>query len=204
MKAIRRIFALAAMAVIANACVHTQPGKSADKISAGKLIPDSKVNDFLASALSSPEGKEIFSTDKVVDRELLKPLLSAEDSLELIKMTNLLDKEDIGFMYKQLKQAGTFKLEAKFLPGRILISADTLLLFNKNGEISSFWESYRNHYGKGGFCSLSRPLFSKNGNTVAIKSGYYNGELRQHSNLYVFKKTSGIWMLVYSHAGWMS
>jgi len=180
----------------------TLNNQTGDKQLADSCVSDSTIYSFLNFILQIDSGKFLYH-EKIADRDLENFILTKEDSLTISKMKDVFVKGDMAFIYSQLKHGIGFRLNAKFLPDKPIISTDTLMNLQKN-DVQSFWDGYRKKFGNGGFHTFSLPLFSKDKSIAIIKTGYHCGSLCGSGGIHIYKKVTGKWICVSSLKNWIS
>jgi len=128
-----------------------------------------------------------------------RKVLYSEDSIAITRLDSIFTKEDLDFIFRQNLNSNNFK-QGQYLKGKDLISGDTLLkLYHLE-----FWDEFNKRYGKGGFCSISLPIFSKNKDIVIIKYSSSRGRLNASGGTFIYKKAGGIWVKLYCLDYWIS
>lgn len=159
------------------------------------LVADSITYSFINDALSQEFKDYNFSCNKVLNKNLWPEYLSTDDSLKMVSLDSLFNKEDIAIIYEQQVRSGTFKLNPKMVRGRKVIPTDSILNF-KNKRTISFVQIYMERYGKVDFCYISMPLFNKNKSIAIIEKGMSCGLTCGELENLIFKRINKKWILV--------
>ena len=171
------------------------------------LIDNRIINDFLEYCFKNDSG--IVKGCKVVlDHDLSQAPLSEEELLSVDGLDSIFTKEDIDYIHKQNNIKDDFRLQKQYFKNSIIVSADTISSMikkskDKDGRSTLFWEEFYKKYGDG-FCTLSKPLFSKNHQIVIISSGYHCGGLCGGGGTYVLKKVNSDWKVIATIRDWVS
>jgi hypothetical protein len=123
-------------------------------------------------------------------------ILTKEDSLKLLRLDTIFNKNDLDTIFKQNIIVKNIPLKAQFLNTKItIISSDTLASFMNDS--TDFWDSYYAKYGRNGFAIIAQPLFSIDGKTAIIKySCQYHG-LNGEFHTLIYKKINNTWTTIY-------
>jgi len=173
--------------------------KSIDKTINNKmLISNSVICATLNYFVNDTMIEEFKQCNRFIDKAGCKVLLR-EDSLKIVKLDSLFTKVDLDFIFQQDLYSIHYK-HNECLKGKNLIPGDTLLKFNN----LEFWKEFHKRYGKGGFCSISLPLFSKDLNIVIIKYSFSYGRVWGSGGTFIFKKMGSKWVNIFCLNSWMS
>lgn len=162
------------------------------------LVSDSVLYATLNYFVNDTLIDEFKNCNRFIDRDGRKVLLE-EGSLEIMTLDSLFTQEDLDFIFQQNLNSINFKLSDD-LKGKTLISVDTLLKFNHR----EFWEEFLKRFGKGGFCSISLPLFSKDLSIVIIKYSFNCGSLCASGGTFIYKKMGDKWVEIICLQNWIS
>lgn len=176
-------------------CNHKPNTKSIENKS---LVSDSLVYSTLNYFVNDTIIDEFKNCNRFIDSDGHKVLLE-KDSLEILTLDSLFSREDLDFIFQQNLNSINFKLSDD-LKGKTLIPGDTLLKFNHR----EFWEEFRKRFGKGGFCSIGLPLFSKDLSIVIIKYSFICGPLDGSGGTFIYKKKGEKWVEVGCLQNWIS
>lgn len=120
------------------------------------------------------------------------PVLSKEDSLNILRLTSIFTKADMDYIFKQNTNSRFFEIN-KFVENLQLVSADTLRAFRNTKDIDDFWSKFHEKYGDGGFVEISVPIFSLNRELIIIRYSYSCGGLCGSGFTTIFKKNGDEW-----------
>lgn len=162
------------------------------------LVPDSLICATINYFVNEASIDEFKNCSRFVDRDFRKVLFS-KDSLTILKLDSIFTKEDLDFIFRQNLNSVYYK-PGECLKNMVLISGDSLLNF----ESLEFWYKFSKKYGKGGFCSISMPLFSVNHDIVILKYSSSLGRLNASGGTYIFKKIDDKWVEIYCIEAWIS
>ncbi len=163
-----------------------------------KLIPDSLICETLTYFVNDTSIDEFKNCNRFIDGEISR-VLNEEDSLKILELDSIFTKEDLDFIFRQNCNSIYYK-HNECLKNKVLIPVDTLLKFNR----WEFWDEFHKRFGKGGFSSISLPLFSKNQNIVIIKYSHSSGRLNASGGTFIFKKMDDKWVEIMCIDYWIS
>ena len=169
----------------------------------GKVIPD--YNTIEKPTISKSDYlnffKDVLRTDGMIVNEPIKifPMESEYWNEDLIKLTEkskdsslseLIDKNDISFIYEQTESKKGIILKPKNNPRKKIERKYLDDLIDKV-DLETYWnEIYK--IG-GGYYSLELPLFSIDKKTAFFRYSYSCGSLCANSGTYIYKKINGKW-----------
>jgi hypothetical protein len=162
------------------------------------LVSDSLICTTLNYFVNDTSINEFKECNRFSDKDCRKVLFQ-EDSVAILRLDSIFTKEDFDFIFKQNLNSNNYK-QGQCLKGKILIPGDTLLKFYH----LEFWDEFKKKYGKGGFCTISLPLFSKDKNIVIIKYSYSRGRLNASGGTFIYKKVGNGWTKLYCLDYWIS
>jgi len=162
------------------------------------MVSDSLICATLDYFVNDTSIHEFQECSRFVDRDGRKVLFK-EDSIAIIKLDSIFTKEDLDFIFKQNLNSNSYKHD-QCLKGKTLIPGDTLSKF----DLFEFWNEFNMRYGKGGFCSISMPIFSKNKDIVIIRYSYSKGRLNASGGTFIYKKSGNRWVKQYCLDYWIS
>ena len=178
-------------------------GKTVKEAAPDMVVEDSVVYGFINEVIDGARPDSTVDCDKLADKTIIGFTHTEIDSAHLDSL--LFSKKDITFIQRQLSVMQYFKLNPQDIHNKQIISSDTLMTFFKKREGSeSFWSSYRKKYGKGGFCSMSMPLFSLDKETAIFHMSYHCGGMCGHGGTYIYKRKKGKWTVVKELSSWIS
>jgi hypothetical protein len=162
------------------------------------LVPDTIVCEVVNSLIDSIN-RSYFEMDKRVLDKVSNKILGKEDSIWLNNLDTLLTAKDVEFLFVQDSNAKYFDLN-KCIPAQSLISTDSLSKLEQN----NFWEKFHRIYGRGGFISISLPLFSIKGDIFIVQYSHTFGPLGGSGGTYVYKKYGSKWKQILIIDHWIS
>src|SRR5690606_2883712 len=145
--------------------------------------------------------KDVLKTDGLIINEKIEifPMESEYWNEDLIKLTEkskdsllseLIDKNDINFIYDQTEFQKEIVLEPKNIP-RKKIEREYLDALIEKVDLETYWNEI---YKMGsGYYSLELPLFSIDKKTAFFRYSYSCGSLCANSGTYIYKKINGKW-----------
>ncbi len=163
-----------------------------------QLVPKSVICETLNYFVNDTLISEFKYCNRFIDRSG-GLFLSSEDSLKILTLDTIFTKEDVNFIFQQNSNAIFYK-HGDCLKVKMLISGDTLDKIKGN----EFWPEFRKRYGRGGFCIIHVPLFSKDHSTVIVKYAHYCGRLCASGRTSIYKKKGDKWVEIYCLEGWIS
>nr|MBC7613396.1 hypothetical protein [Pseudopedobacter sp.] len=166
-------------------------------------VNDSTIFEFVTFLSNDTiETNFVLRGDKFLDQAQLK----YEDLIiDSIVKSNLFLKEDLEFIRIQQKFNESFKLNPKYFDEKDIISKKSFDTYRANPENRwNFWEDYRKRYGVKGYCAIALPLFSKDKETVIIKTYYACGGKCGEGGIFIYKKIDGNWVKVKELSRWIA
>jgi hypothetical protein len=145
--------------------------------------------------------KDVLRTDGMIVNKPIRifPMESEywnEDLIMLTKkskdspLSELIDKNDIRFIYEQIESQKEVVLEPKNIP-RKKIEREYLDNLIDKVDLETYWNEI---YKMGsGYYSLELPLFSIDKKVVFFRYSYSCGSLCANSGTYIYKKINGKW-----------
>jgi hypothetical protein len=137
-------------------------------------VGDTSIADFYVS-------KVLLENDLFGAVDNMRYQHALEVSSELLRQLciedHLFTAEDTCFIRQQIKYSTGFALDQRFLPERMVITANTVRNLEKScGNRWYSWkgkEQLQKRYNTNCFSWLSMPLFSRNGQTVILELNYF-------------------------------
>ncbi len=145
--------------------------------------------------------KDVLRKDGMVINKKVEifPMESEYWNADLIRLTKkskdsslneLIDKNDIKFIYDQTESQKNIVIEPKYIP-RKKIERKYIDELIEKVDLETYWnEIYK--MGKG-YYSLELPLFSIDKKTAFFRYSYSCGSLCANSGTYIYKKINGKW-----------
>jgi hypothetical protein len=196
-----QIIVLCSVAMVFLKCSGTSINSgNRDKVKPD-LIRDSLAYDLINYVIGNnlPEIKVEFDTSNyLLDRQWSKTIMR-EDSIRLITLDTLFNKNDLDLMFKQNELSTAFSINPTRLKSKInIIPLDTILRFSKDKDPSDFWNKFRQKYGRHGFVTIGLPIFSLDNNTVILFFSISSGRLSGEGGTFILKKVRNKWITVYT------
>jgi len=145
--------------------------------------------------------KDVLRTDGMIINKKVEifPMESEYWNEDLIRLTKkskdsslseLIDKNDIKFIYEQTESKKNIIVEPKNIPRKKIEKKHIDELIEKV-DLETYWKEI---YKMGnGYYSLELPLFSINKKTAFFRYSYSCGSLCANSGTYIYKKVNGKW-----------
>lgn len=113
----------------------------------------------------------------------------------------IIDSNDVVYMHSQIDTLKKIKLEQKKVKN-MLVDAKVLfnVIDNFNGDEALAMEK---QYNASGYVMVSKPVFSKDMNTILFDINYYCGNLCGHGKTYILKKKRNKWTIIESESKWI-
>ncbi|KUG06579.1 hypothetical protein [Solirubrum puertoriconensis] len=182
------------------------------------LVPDTTIHHFLRELLEQGEDGKVFMVGwplgKVLidKRSLFLPLwpgrprpwnnpeLGDSAFIALVSHDHLLTAADTVFMHQQMATSSGFRLDAKLLPGYLVIPEDTLTETTRRlravGQRPDILDEVNKRYGVYGYSSISMPLFSRDYSTAIVDVWHSCGGLCGRGETFVVRKKNGKWKVM--------
>ncbi len=180
--------------------------KNEDKIIHKQIVHDTIVYGFINSLLENKVIDELQSSN--ILSLATSQIYTKQDSSSLSEINDLISKEDLEFINKQVECSKYFELNPNYIKSRVILPVDTIMsLFLPNRDryvLDSSWNNYHKKYGEKGFCSITMPLFSRNHKLAFIKTGYSCGSLCGYGGTYILIKKKNKWTILKQIENWVS
>ncbi|MFB6344079.1 hypothetical protein ACE1ET_20340 [Saccharicrinis sp. FJH62] len=112
-----------------------------------------------------------------------------------------IDSSDVNFILQQQCDS-TFRLDQDKINKRLLKHVQIDSIFNLENDLG--YEVLRDSLGIKCYGYISKPLFSKDRNTVLISFEWFKGYLYGQGSILIFKKRIGVWKLEQVIGTWES
>lgn len=116
------------------------------------------------------------------------------DFLKFKRLDTIFSKQDVALVYNQISKMEGFQLKQNLIPNKIVIQSDSIKkLYTDNQNTKIFWENFHKKYGKEGFCSISKPVFSTNMQIAIVSISCSAGSFGGSTNINIYKYENGKW-----------
>lgn len=155
---------------------------------------------------SIPKDERSFSNYLSCDNEQIPHAESkSNDYLGISKMDTLFSKLDVKYIIEQNNERRNFSLNQNFIKSKTILPNEKLRELREQSYIrNNFWKNYSKVYGKKGYYTVSKPLFSLNKEIVIISTGHRCGELCGGGSTIILKKINGKWKFIGELLNWQS
>ncbi len=142
------------LSVFFYGCNHDKsPSESKKKEIRFHAVNDSLVYEFINDVVNdTSEINFVLKGDKILDQPDNK---YEETLIDSLKKDETFSSKDILFIEQQLKAVKIFKINSNLFSGKEIISKKAIQINTDSSERRwTFWEDYRQKFGKAGYCVL--------------------------------------------------
>jgi hypothetical protein len=134
------------------------------------------------------------------------PMTGTHDSDFLFQLSNRgkIDSLDAEFILLQKKQTKLVKWNEALLHHKVLKKELWDSIFTNPEIKQDKWEYFHKKFPSQGYCLISLPYFTKNGQTVFVGIEFYGGMLSASGHVWVFKLENEKWIRKENWQMWIS
>lgn len=193
---IKNYFPLYLFIILTISCSQEKRDISKVNNYSNPFLSDSITYNFINEVLSQEFERYEFSCDIVLNKAQIPLFFRPEDSLQIIRMNSLFNKEDISFIFQQKAWSQNFELNPKLIKGKKVIPLDSIQAGAKKLGLL-YLKEFREKYAKGGYCFITMPLFNKDKSIAIVKKEMICGNFCGERHLSVYKRINKRWVKIY-------
>jgi hypothetical protein len=153
-------------------------------------MPDEKSCSVISSVI---QDTTIMNCNYIVSRDI--DVFPTEQEVVLIQKNEAFNSDEIKYDKDLAEKNASFEIVAECVNDKTIISFEEIDSLMKKDR-KKFWEEFQLKYGQQStLCSISKPLFSINGQFAVVRLNKYGGFNIGQSKIIILRNTGSRWIL---------